>query len=163
VDPNIPGRNRRTAVREAGKNSSLRTPDRSSPAGCESVAPIFKEWVDIGDATNGMRAFVADAVDDGSDSGARQAHSPSVDFRCVAPNSAKKVTPGAKQHKSLDVGTGSSIWTFNSELNFESLGSRVGSTERTMTTLQAIALGAMLAWTPSLIILAVSLWDVPEL
>ena len=32
-----------------------------------------------------------------------------------------------------------------------------------MTTLQAIALGAMLAWTPSLIILAASLWDVPEL
>ena len=32
-----------------------------------------------------------------------------------------------------------------------------------MTTLQAIAFGAMLAWTPSLIILAVSLWDVPEL
>ena len=32
-----------------------------------------------------------------------------------------------------------------------------------MTTWQAIALGAMLAWTPSLIILAVSLWDVPEL
>jgi hypothetical protein len=32
-----------------------------------------------------------------------------------------------------------------------------------MTTLQAVALGAMFAWTPSLIILAVSLWDVPEL
>ena len=32
-----------------------------------------------------------------------------------------------------------------------------------MTTLQAVAFGAMLAWTPSLIILAVSLWDVPEL
>jgi len=32
-----------------------------------------------------------------------------------------------------------------------------------MTTLQAIALGAMLAWTPPLIILAASLWDVPEL
>ncbi|KRR22276.1 hypothetical protein CQ13_29750 [Bradyrhizobium retamae] len=30
--------------------------------------------------------------------------------------------------------------------------------ERSMTTLQAIAFGAMLAWTPSLIILAVSVW-----
>jgi hypothetical protein len=32
-----------------------------------------------------------------------------------------------------------------------------------MTTLQAIAFGAMLTWTPSLVILAVSLWDVREL
>ena len=32
-----------------------------------------------------------------------------------------------------------------------------------MTTLQAVAFGAMLAWTPSLIILAGLLWDVPEL
>ena len=32
-----------------------------------------------------------------------------------------------------------------------------------MTTLQAVAFGAMLAWTPSLIILAASLWDAPEL
>jgi hypothetical protein len=32
-----------------------------------------------------------------------------------------------------------------------------------MTTMQAIVFGAMLAWTPSLIILAVSLWDVREL
>jgi hypothetical protein len=32
-----------------------------------------------------------------------------------------------------------------------------------MTTLEAIAFGAMLAWTPSLIILAASLWDVPEI
>ena len=32
-----------------------------------------------------------------------------------------------------------------------------------MTTLQAIAFGALLAWTPSLVILAVLLWDVPEL
>jgi hypothetical protein len=32
-----------------------------------------------------------------------------------------------------------------------------------MTTLQAIAFGAMLAWTPSFVILAVSLWDVREL
>jgi hypothetical protein len=32
-----------------------------------------------------------------------------------------------------------------------------------MTTLQAIAFGAMLAWTPSLIVLALSLWEVPEL
>jgi len=31
-----------------------------------------------------------------------------------------------------------------------------------MTTLQAIAFGAMLAWTPSLIVLALSLWEVPE-
>jgi len=31
-----------------------------------------------------------------------------------------------------------------------------------MTTPQAIALGAMLAWTPALIILAVSLWKVRE-
>jgi hypothetical protein len=31
-----------------------------------------------------------------------------------------------------------------------------------MTTMQAIAFGAMLAWTPSLIILAASLWDIPE-
>jgi hypothetical protein len=34
--------------------------------------------------------------------------------------------------------------------------------ENQMTTLEAVALGAMLAWTPSLIILAASLWDVPE-
>ena len=32
-----------------------------------------------------------------------------------------------------------------------------------MTTLQAIAFGAMLAWTPSLIVVAVLLWDVPEI
>ena len=32
-----------------------------------------------------------------------------------------------------------------------------------MTTLEAVAFGAMLAWMPSLIILAASLWDVPEL
>jgi hypothetical protein len=32
-----------------------------------------------------------------------------------------------------------------------------------MTTLQAVAFGAMLAWAPSLIFLAVSLWDVPEI
>ena len=32
-----------------------------------------------------------------------------------------------------------------------------------MTTLQAMAFGAMLVWTPSLIILAASLWDIPEL
>jgi hypothetical protein len=31
-----------------------------------------------------------------------------------------------------------------------------------MTTLEAIAFGAMLAWTPSLVILAASLWDVRE-
>jgi hypothetical protein len=31
-----------------------------------------------------------------------------------------------------------------------------------MTTLQAIALGAMLSWMPALIILAASLWDVRE-
>ena len=31
-----------------------------------------------------------------------------------------------------------------------------------MTTFQAIALGAMLTWTPSLIILAVSLWNIRE-
>jgi hypothetical protein len=35
--------------------------------------------------------------------------------------------------------------------------------ENQMTTLEAVALGAMLAWTPSLVILAASLWDVPEL
>jgi hypothetical protein len=32
-----------------------------------------------------------------------------------------------------------------------------------MTTVQAIAFGAMLAWTPSLIGLALLLWDIPEL
>ena len=32
-----------------------------------------------------------------------------------------------------------------------------------MTTLEAVAFGAMLAWTPSLMILAASLWDVREL
>ena len=32
-----------------------------------------------------------------------------------------------------------------------------------MTTLQAVAFGAMLTWTPSLIILAASLWDAREL
>jgi hypothetical protein len=37
------------------------------------------------------------------------------------------------------------------------------ATEPSMTTLEAIAFGAMLAWTPSLIILAASLWDVPEI
>ena len=40
---------------------------------------------------------------------------------------------------------------------------RGGGPEQTMTTLQAIAFGAMLAWTPSLIVLAVLLWDVPEI
>ena len=30
-----------------------------------------------------------------------------------------------------------------------------------MTTLQAIALGAMLAWTPSLLVLAFVLWEEP--
>lgn len=35
--------------------------------------------------------------------------------------------------------------------------------EDSVTTLQAISFGAMLAWTPSLIILAVSLWGVREL
>ena len=34
---------------------------------------------------------------------------------------------------------------------------------RLMTTLEAVAFGAMLAWTPSLMILAASLWDVREL
>lgn len=32
-----------------------------------------------------------------------------------------------------------------------------------MTTVQAIAFGAMLAWTPALIIMAFLLWDVPDL
>jgi hypothetical protein len=32
-----------------------------------------------------------------------------------------------------------------------------------MTTVQAIAFGAMLAWTPGLIVMAFLLWDVPEL
>ena len=32
-----------------------------------------------------------------------------------------------------------------------------------MTTVQAIAFGAMLAWTPALIIMAYLLWDVPDL
>jgi len=32
-----------------------------------------------------------------------------------------------------------------------------------MTTMQAIAFGAMLAWTPALIIMAFLLWNVPEL
>lgn len=32
-----------------------------------------------------------------------------------------------------------------------------------MTTIEAIAFGIMLAWTPGLIILAFLLWDVPEL
>ena len=32
-----------------------------------------------------------------------------------------------------------------------------------MTTLEAVAFGAMLAWTPSLIILAASLWEVREI
>jgi len=162
VDPNIPGRNRRTAVREAGQKLKFAHAG-SSPAGCESVAPIFKEWVDIGDATNGMRAFVADAVDDGSDSGARQAHSPSVIFAASHLILPKKSHPAQNSTKALMSAPDRQFGTFNSELNFESLGSRVGSTERYMTTLQAIALGAMLAWTPSLIILAVSLWDVPEL
>ena len=36
-------------------------------------------------------------------------------------------------------------------------------TEQSMTTLQAIAFGAMLAWTPSLIVLAGLLWDVREI
>ena len=35
--------------------------------------------------------------------------------------------------------------------------------EAYMTPMEAIAFGAMLAWTPSLIILAASLWDVREL
>jgi hypothetical protein len=32
-----------------------------------------------------------------------------------------------------------------------------------MTTLEAVAFGAMLAWTPSLMILAASLWNAREL
>jgi hypothetical protein len=32
-----------------------------------------------------------------------------------------------------------------------------------MTTLQAIAFGAMLAWTPALIGMVFLLWDVPDL
>ncbi|MET3839109.1 hypothetical protein [Bradyrhizobium sp. OAE829] len=32
-----------------------------------------------------------------------------------------------------------------------------------MTTVQAIAFGAMLAWTPALIIMAFLLWNVPDL
>lgn len=32
-----------------------------------------------------------------------------------------------------------------------------------MTTVQAIAFGAMLAWTPALIVMAFLLWDVPDL
>jgi hypothetical protein len=32
-----------------------------------------------------------------------------------------------------------------------------------MTTLEAVAFGAMLAWTPSLIILAASFWEVREI
>jgi hypothetical protein len=32
-----------------------------------------------------------------------------------------------------------------------------------MTTVEAIAFGIMLAWTPGLIVLAFLLWDVPEL
>ena len=35
--------------------------------------------------------------------------------------------------------------------------------EKSMTTMEAVAFGAMLAWTPAFIILAASLWDVPEL
>ena len=36
-------------------------------------------------------------------------------------------------------------------------------TEQNMTTLEAVALGAMIAWTPSLVFLATALWDVPEI
>ena len=32
-----------------------------------------------------------------------------------------------------------------------------------MTTVQAMIFGAMLAWTPGLIVMALSLWDVPDL
>jgi len=32
-----------------------------------------------------------------------------------------------------------------------------------MTTLQAMALGAMLVWTPSIVVLAAALWHIPEL
>jgi hypothetical protein len=32
-----------------------------------------------------------------------------------------------------------------------------------MTIVQAITLGAMLSWTPSLIVMTIILWDVPEL
>jgi hypothetical protein len=32
-----------------------------------------------------------------------------------------------------------------------------------MTTLEAVAFGAMLAWTPSLMILAAALWNVREI
>jgi hypothetical protein len=32
-----------------------------------------------------------------------------------------------------------------------------------MTTLEAVVFGAMLAWTPSLIVLAASLWEVLEI
>jgi len=32
-----------------------------------------------------------------------------------------------------------------------------------MTTLEAVAFGAMVAWTPSLMILAAALWDVRDI
>jgi hypothetical protein len=61
----------------------------------------------------------------------------------------------------LMLAPGCQFGTFNSELGSKSCGA--GGSEQTMTTLQAIAFGAMLAWTPSLIILAALLWDVPEI
>lgn len=52
---------------------------------------------------------------------------------------------------------------FQLHLNSGELGSRGGIWGRVLTTLQAVAFGAALAWMPCLIILAVSLWNVREL
>ena len=89
-------------------------------------------------------------------------NSPRVIFRRIAANFAKKSHPAQNSTKSLNIGTGSSIWTFPLRVKFQIIGfvsRKYGANHDQF----AGALGAMLAWTPSLIILAASLWDVREL
>ena len=58
----------------------------------------------------------------------------------------------------------SSRFRLGNNLECQKFSSPAGpDTEQSMTTLQAIAFGAMLAWTPSLIIMAGLLWDVHEI
>jgi hypothetical protein len=60
-------------------------------------------------------------------------------------------------HKCLNVGIDQSNFNVSTPMV---AGWNLG--EPSMTTLQAVVFGAMLAWTPSLMILAASLWDVRE-
>ena len=80
--------------------------------------------------------------------------------RCIAPNPAKK---SHTQHKSLDVGTGPSIWTFQLRIKFWIIRfvSRNGAIHDHFaghSTWRHARLDAI-----AFIILAASLWDVREL